>query len=539
MRLGVSYYPEHNPESRWGADLASIREAGIARVRVAEFAWSRMEPDNGRFEWGWLDRFLDLAGEYGLGVILCTPTASPPIWLVEQYPEVIPVDEEGRRNVFGARQHRCYNAPAYVRYGLRVVEELANRYGGHPSVVAWQLDNEYGGEQKRCHCDHCKLAFQRDLEGKFADIGELNARWGTVFWSMEYQRFSQIAPPMLYKTDLWLKNNPSLEMAYTRFCSDAIVRFSREQLALVRPRAGGRPITTNRFPLDWGDNVDWFDLVRELDVAGMDLYSEKLHEIAFYADFNESLKPGRSWFMEFGPNAANLADGMRQLHGRGVEWFTVFKFKPFPFGQEQSLKELVTTTGEPTDSYRHMQAWSGEERAGTLPPRFEASGIGLVFSFESSWAYTISVWGHQIHNRMYYPNYVVDVAYRGMYDERLRHRIVGGNDSLEGLHTLVVPLHIVHDPELEERLRAFAEGGGTVVVTSDLFQKNKDNVFLGEMPALYREWFGLGSFVSSPKPEGDPVLYRVPVGTRGGRVVMLHKDATLEEWQALFATLRR
>lgn len=537
MKLGVSYYPEHNPEEQWHTDLMSIRDAGIERVRVAEFAWSRLEPDNGRFEWGWLDRFLDLAGEYGLGVILCTPTASPPIWLVEQYPEVLPVDDEGRRNVFGARQHRCYNSPAYRSHGLRIVEEMAVRYGNHPNVVAWQLDNEFGGEQKRCYCDHCKLAFQSELEARFSNIVELNARWGNVFWSMEYQRFSQIATPMKYKTDLWLKNNPSLEMAYTRFCSDAIVRFSCEQIAHIRPHSGVRPITTNRFPLEWGDNVDWFELVRELDVAGMDLYSEKLHEIAFYADFNASLKPGNSWFMEYGPNSANLADGMRQLQGRGVEWFTVFKFKPFPFGQEQSLKELVTTTGEPTDSYRLMQAWAGEERSGDLPPRFASSGIGLVFSFESSWAYTISIWGAQINHRMHYPNYVVDVVYHALFDERLSHRIVGPGESLDGLHTVVVPLHIVHDPELEARLRSFAEGGGTVVVTSDLFQKNKDNVFLGAMPEIYTEWFGLCSFLSSPKPEGDPVLYRVTVGDRGGKVVMLHKDATLEDWQEVLVGL--
>ncbi|QJD86647.1 beta-galactosidase [Cohnella herbarum] len=540
MKLGVAYYPEHNKREQWNRDLEQIKEAGIERVRIAEFAWSRLEPNNGEFRWEWLDQFITLAEEYGLEVILCTPTACPPIWLVEEFPDVIPVDEEGRRNVFGARQHRCYNSPPYLHYSLRIVERMAIRYGSNANVVAWQLDNEFGGEQKRCYCDHCKAAFQNAMKAKYDTIDELNERWGNVFWSMEYQRFDQIATPKKYKADLWLKNNPSLEMEYSRFSSDAIVRYSREQIRLIRQHNVGesRPITTNRFPLNWGDNVHWPELVRDLDVAGIDLYSEHLHEIAFYADFNYSLKPGASWFMEYGPNVKNLREGMEQLRGRGCDWFTVFKFKPFPFGQEQGLQELVTLTGEPTDSYRVLQEWSssysGDSVSVTKVVPFVQSGVGLFFDFESSWVYTISVWGAQIHHRMHYPNYVIDTVYKSLYRENESHRIVWDADGVEGLHTLIVPLHIVHDRALEDAFLRFVDNGGALVVTSDLFQKNAENVFLDEIPRIYSELFGLSSFIVRPATE-EPVLLRKSWGA--GKVIVVNKDATPSEWESVVKEL--
>ncbi|RED64622.1 beta-galactosidase [Cohnella lupini] len=534
MKLGVAYYPEHNKREHWGRDLEQMKGAGIERVRIAEFAWSRMEPDNGAFEWAWLDEFMALSMEYGMEVILCTPTACPPIWLVEQHPDVLPVNDEGRRNVFGARQHRCYNSPSYLKYSLRIVEEMAARYGKHPNAVAWQIDNEFGGEQKRCYCDHCRAAFQSAMEAKYESIGELNERWGNVFWSMEYQTFAQIKTPMKYTADLSLKNNPSLEMEYWRFCSDAIVSYCSEQARHIRKHNDGakRPITTNRFSLIWGDNVRWPDLMRDMDVAGIDLYSEKLHEIAFYADSNYSLKPGASWFIEYGPGVNNLRDGMLQLQGRGCDWMTIFKFKPFPFGQEQGLQELVTLTGEPTDSYRVLEQWSAgpnmvEESRDAM---FAPSGVGMYYHFESSWAYTISLWGAQIHHRLHYPNYVIDTVYKSLYRENKAHRIVFSPDNLEGLHTLVVPLQIVHEPALEDALLRFAEKGGRLVVTTDLFQKNAENVYLNDISRFYVEVFGLSSFIAKPLSE-EPVQIRRSYGK--GQVLLVKKDATLAEWESV------
>ncbi len=317
MKLGVAYYPEHRGPDRWAVDHFKARAAGIRRVRVGEFAWSRMEPQPGAYDWEWLDRSIERAAEQGIEIVLCTPTACPPIWLVERYPEVLPVDRTGRRTGFGARQHRCYNAPAYVAHSARIVEALGERYGAHPNVVAWQLDNEFGGERKRCYCDHCRRAFQADLAARYGDIGALNERWGTVFWSQEYQRWDQIPVPLQHAADLQMRHHPSLELAFFRFSSASIVRYCRMQAELLRKHTGARPITTNAFLFKWGDNLDWYELFAGLDAAGIDIYSERPHEIAFCLDFARSLVPGAVWVMEYGTRSDNLRAEMDLLAARG------------------------------------------------------------------------------------------------------------------------------------------------------------------------------------------------------------------------------
>jgi beta-galactosidase len=548
LKIGVAYYPEHNEMSQWSTDLEMIRSAGIGRVRIAEFAWSRMEPEEGDFQWDWLDRFIDLAMEYKVEVVLCTPTAVPPIWLVERFPEVLPVNEEGRRNVFGGRQHRCYNTSAYVTYSLRITEQLAKRYGNHPNVVAWQLDNEFGGEQKRCYCVNCGKAFQVYLAERYGTVEQLNKRWGTVFWSQEYKRFGQIDPPMIYKADLGLKHHPSLELDFTRFSSRSIVAFSRLQTVILRNHSSGRPISTNVYAFTWGDNLDWIDLTADLDAIGIDVYSEHVYENAFYADFMYSLKPGNAWFLEFGTGGevGQWMGIIDQVRSRRTDWLFIFKYKPFPFGQEQGLKELVTSTGEPTDKYYALQQLARphdiDEALQASEPELEyasanamegmdilpASGVGLYFHFESSWVYTISQWGNMPH-KLKYTIYFVHSVYRSVFREDRSHRIVYSADQLAGLHTLIVPRHIVYDPELEMALLIFMDNGGTVIATSDLFQKNSDNVFLTQMPKMYSEVLGRSSYITDSKT-GDPIVQRASRGK--GALIIVHQDATFEEWQS-------
>ncbi|RXZ80855.1 hypothetical protein EBB07_16720 [Paenibacillaceae bacterium] len=544
MKLGVAYYPEHVASNQWGVDLKSIRAAGIRRVRIGEFAWSEMETDEGKYQWDWLDQFIDLAKDHDIEVVLCTPTAAPPIWLVEKYPEVLPVDAQGRRNVFGGRQHRCYNAPAYQLHSQRIVEQLAKRYGNHPNVAAWQLDNEFGGEQKRCYCGYCKLAFQNYLTDNYKTIEQLNKRWGTVFWSQTYQRFDQIAPPMTYTADLQVKHHPSLEMNFTRFSSRSISAFSRMQTALLRQWSPGRPVSTNVYYFQWGDNIDWIDLTEDMDAVGIDVYSDELYENAFYADFMYSLKPDNAWFLEYGTGGElkGWLDGIDQARRRRNNWFFIFKLKPFSFGQEQGLQELMTITGQPTEKYAALQKWSQlrsveDARLGTEQNQIQdgdllvPSGIGLYFSFESSWVYTISQWDSHLPDRLKYTRYMVHVVYQSIFAADQAHRIVYSADQLEGLQTLILPRHIIYDAVLESRLLQFMENGGTVVATSDLFQKNSDNVYLTEMPTIYAEVLGRQSFITDEKND-EPIIQHVLQGR--GELIIVHKDTTLEEWQAVW-----
>ena len=156
MKLGVDYYPEHWPKERWATDAALMAEAGLQVVRIGEFAWAQLEPDEGRFDWGWLDRAVETLAAAGLQIIMGTPTPTPPAWLVQRYPEVLPVDNQGRTRRFGSRRHVCPNSPAYYRLTERIVTDLASRYGHHPALVGWQIDNELGcHDTARCFCEKC------------------------------------------------------------------------------------------------------------------------------------------------------------------------------------------------------------------------------------------------------------------------------------------------------------------------------------------------------------------------------------------------
>ena len=186
MELGVCYYPEHWPEARWAEDARLMREAGLTRVRIGEFAWSRIEPEPDRFDWGWLDRAVDTLHAAGHGIIMGTPTATPPKWVVDRMPDMVAFDRDCKPRGFGSRRHYCFSHAGYRAEAVRITRAVAQRYGQHPGVVSWQTDNEYG-----CHdttvsySDAAAAAFRDWLREKYQSVTALNAAWGNVFWSME------------------------------------------------------------------------------------------------------------------------------------------------------------------------------------------------------------------------------------------------------------------------------------------------------------------------------------------------------------------
>ncbi|PZP08158.1 MAG: beta-galactosidase, partial [Sphingomonas hengshuiensis] len=231
MRLGCCYYPEHWPEEWWADDATRMAEMGLSRVRIGEFAWSRIEPTPGRYDWDWLDRAIATLHAAGLGVILGTPTATPPKWLVDAMPDMLAIDADGRPRRFGSRRHYCFSHAGYRAECARIVAALAERYGNHPAVVAWQIDNEYG-----CHdtaisySDAAAAGFRRWLAERYGTVEALNTAWGNVFWSMEYRTFAEIAPPHLTVTEA----NPAHRIDWRRFASDEVVSFNRVQVDIVR-----------------------------------------------------------------------------------------------------------------------------------------------------------------------------------------------------------------------------------------------------------------------------------------------------------------
>ena len=193
MKLGVCYYPEQWDESMWAADARRMVETGLSVVRIGEFAWSLIEPQAGRFEWAWLDRAIATLADAGLQIVLCTPTAAPPIWLVQRHPDMLAVGVDGRTKGFGSRRHACFSSDAFHAASASVVTAMAERYGQHPAVIAWQTDNEYG-----CHdttvsySPNALLRFRAWLVLRYGEIERLNEAWGNVFWSMRYAAFDDV-----------------------------------------------------------------------------------------------------------------------------------------------------------------------------------------------------------------------------------------------------------------------------------------------------------------------------------------------------------
>ena len=218
FRFGVDYYPEHWPEERWSIDAQLMAEAGFNVVRLAEFAWSRMEPTEGKFDFEWLDRAIAILHSHNIDVILGTPTASPPPWLMGNSPELFRVREDGLRVTFGNRREYCPNHSLYHHYTDRIVNKMADHYANHPAVIGWQIDNEFGD---RCYCPTCTQKFQTWLRSRYESLDELNQKWGTIFWSHVYNDWTEIPVPL----STGGSPNPGLALDYYRFCSDSYVTY--------------------------------------------------------------------------------------------------------------------------------------------------------------------------------------------------------------------------------------------------------------------------------------------------------------------------
>ena len=476
MRLGVCYYPEHWPEDWWSDDARRMAELGLTRVRIGEFAWSRIEPEPGKFDWGWLDRAIETLASEGIGVILGTPTATPPKWLVDRMPDMVAVDADGRPRKFGSRRHYCFSHRPYRDECARITRHLAERYGDHPAVVAWQIDNEYG-----CHdtiVSYSTAAAQQFrvwLRARYGTAKALNAAWGTVFWSQEYLDFDAIDPPHLAVTE----QHPAHVLDYRRFASDEVVSFNRLQADIVRKHSAGRDVMHNF--MGFFTQFDHHAVARDLDVVGWDSYPLGFLEqfwfpdgdkvryarqghpdiAAFHHDLYRGCAPGgRWWVIEQQPGPVNWAaynpaplPGMVRLwtleaFAHGAELMSYFRWRQAPFGQEQMHAGLLRPDRSNDVAVAEVRAAVGDLDLIGQCETVKASAA-LIFSYEAAWLFDTQPQGESF-------NYMELVFgwYSALRRLGLDIDIVGPDADLSAYPLVVAPSLPILDGALVERLKA-------------------------------------------------------------------------------------
>ncbi|HTJ57455.1 MAG TPA: beta-galactosidase [Devosiaceae bacterium] len=414
--IGVCYYPEQWPQSLWERDAARMAEIGITYVRIGEFAWSRLEPRPGELHFDWLVAALDTLGNHGLKVIVGTPTATPPRWLLDKMPDMVAIDPNGRPRAFGSRRHYDFSHLGYREESARITRTIAERVGHHPALAGWQTDNEYG-----CHAttysysESARRGFRYWLRQKYRGIEVLNEAWGNVFWSMEYNDFDQVELPNLTVTE----PNPSASMDFRRFSSDQVAAFNKVQYDILKAARPDLPVAHNfmgRFT-----EFDHYEVAKHLDIAAWDSYplgfldqsSEPDEVKALYMrqgepdyqglqhDIYRAVGRGRWWVMEQQPGPVNWAQhnpdplpGMPRLwaweaFAHGAETVSYFRWRQAPFAQEQMHAGLLRPDSEPAPAYFEVQQVAEELKLTGIGGEATKARVALIYDYASEWAWQI------------------------------------------------------------------------------------------------------------------------------------------------------
>ena len=330
--MAVITIPNRWTPDTWQEDARLMQEAGVNLVTLAVFAWGKLEPAEGQYDFTWLDQVIDLLFSHGVRVDLATSTASPPPWLVRQYPEILPVTAEGVTLWHGSRRHYCPHSPAYRQHAAQLVTALAGHYREHPAISLWHVDNEYACHISECFCEASVAAFRQWLQGRYGTLENLNQAWGTAFWSQQYYDWQEIQAPK--RTPAFI--NPSQRLDWERFCSDSWLACFEEQKAILHAITPDLPVTTNF--MSFHRPLDYWKFAASEDIVSFDCYPDtSLPDWMVESGMGfDLMRFDRKWaplaFDGAGPHARQLAptkhhqtsrhhaDGQLSGNGTRLEW---------------------------------------------------------------------------------------------------------------------------------------------------------------------------------------------------------------------------
>ena len=536
IAFGGDYNPDQWSEETWDDDVRLMKKAGVNTVALAIFSWDRIQPQENRWDFGWLDRIIDKLGKAGIATDLASATATAPLWLYEKHPEVLPCDKFGHPVNAGSRQSWSPTSPVFKEYALTLCRKLAERYGANPYVTAWHMGNEYGWNNRNDYSDNALNAFRLWCERKYGTIGALNQAWGTTFWGQEMNSFDEVLIPRFMGADSMV--NPGQKLDFERFGNDMLLDFYKAERDAITEICPDKPFTTNFMVSTDQCCMDYADWANEVNFVSNDHYFHEggemhLDELACSDALMDSFALGKPWYvMEHSTSAVQWKPlNMRKRKGEtvrdslahvamGADAINFFQWRASAFGAESFHSAMVPHAGEDTKLFRQVcelgETLQTLADAGVQGSELERSDTAILFSAESEWATRSETLPSMKLNHWH------DVRdwYRAFLDAGTRADIMPLKYDWSDYKTVVLPTVLMLSAVDTRRLADFAAAGGRVVVgyATGLIDENF-HTWLGGYPGagngLLRDMLGirgeefniLGSGV-----EGEPEAIRLGAG---------------------------
>jgi beta-galactosidase len=517
MAYGADYNPEQWPREVWDDDVRLMREAGVNIVSLAIFSWARIQPAEDTWDFGWLDEVVDLLHANEIAVDLATATASPPPWLTARHPEVLPVTQAGETLWPGARQHWRPTSPVFREYALRLVETMAERYGGHPALAAWHVSNELGCHNVYDYSDDAARAFRKWLRERYGGLDTLNEAWGTAFWSQRYSDWDQILPPRLAASH----PNPTQQLDFKRFSSAALKDYLRAEREVLHRLTPDVPVTTNFMVMGGIKGMDYADWADELDFVSNDHYvhpgPQGRDELSFSANLTGNIAGRRPWFlMEHSTSAVNwqpvnlpkrpgemIRDSLVHV-AHGADAVCFFQWRQSKAGAEKYHSAMVPHAGEDSEVFRSVVELGRtlEALAPVVGSVRKPARVAILVDWDSWWASELD--SHPTSHLRYHQE-ALD-WYTACQALGVRADVVPVGADWSGYDVIVTPILYVVPPDLAGELTAYVESGGHLVATyfSGVVDEN-DHAWLGGYPGALRNLLGIRIEEFAPLLPGETV----------------------------------
>lgn len=489
LLMGAAWYPEQWPEARWDEDLKLMEAANLKVVRIAEFAWSRMEPLEGKYDFDWLERAIALAAKHHIVTVVGTPTATPPAWLTQKYPDTLRVEPDGRRVTHGNRAHASVSSPRYREFCRQITEQMARRFGHNPNVVGWQIDNEYG-YALMSYDDVTRQKFQDWLKAKYKTLDNLNNHWTTQYWSEAYDNWSEIPIPVG-------GHNPGLMLEWKRFVGHEWTEYQQNEIDVIRKYSEPRQFITGNF-MGFFDGFDHYQITESLTFSAWDDYVGSGHvdpaQNGLSHDLTRGFQRKNFWVMETQPGAVNwhsinsfLSRGEARARawlavGHGADDVNYWQWRSALNGQEEYHGVLVGPDGTPVPFYDEVKQTAGEfaRLEGSFRDTVPVSDVALLYSYDSHWAIQF-----QKHTEKYDDIGLLRSYYRAIRRLSQSMDVISGYAPLNGYKLVVAPSLNLIPKDLADHLLEYVRGGGHLVLGPRSGMKDEFNGLLPQRQPGY------------------------------------------------------